>query len=760
MSIENPFDYFKDGSGSVFIDTRSEKTILKETLLDVSERESRVDAVERWIDGRGSGCCQFTSTLQVTDFLAKLAVSIGGESILDPVCGTGLLLAKVAASTGAKNICGVELNSEVSEIARLVIPECGKVFCNDALKAGGDVDPRYDLIVGEPPMGVKLDSSYEIPTSKKGITIFSDALVTWAVDRLASNGTAIFLLPVTFLTGQSVKMRDYLQSVGISVRACIHVPSGSLKATMVQSYVVVLDRVQREDTFIAQYSSDVGHQKEIIKNFENDGNAKRPAQGRMVKLVNFKGYNHYDAQERLKQLVPRMRLNEVSSDSLFKKIVRATKLDYEFVGSSNVLYLKLVGKVFASVNRSDMPDSLSNFMQLVVNEDVANAHFLAHYFNSDVGQTILWKTRTVGSAIPRISLASLKAEAFYLPDYDIQLKVLDSISRIKSLRAEINEIESDIWNAPAKIGVHAERIEVVNHKDSFDDWLETLPFPLASILWRYHAHSGSAREKSEILLHFFEALAEFFATINLSAIRTDQELWAEHSVVLNQALDKEHLSYDRATFGLWKCVNEFLSKRIRKLLDDDFERASMLYRIKNRDVLNMLLSKDLVRILQAANSIRNSHAHGGVASPREDASIHRNLEGLIADTRKFVGNNWKQYELVQPSDCRFSGGMLEYKVKRIMGTRTPFETVERRTIIGMEDERLHLLSPDGDRALELIPFIRVMPSPKAESNACYYYNRKQGDHQRYVSYHFESESEIEVAFVDTNEAIHALNGNV
>lgn len=760
MSFEDAISAFGGSFGEDVFGFKREETRLKEALLDISDRGTRVNAVEGWIRTQGPGYCQFASTLPVTAFLGRLATAIGGDSVLDPVCGTGLLLARVSESIEAKEICGIELNSEVSEVARRILPESGNVVCGDALKVGADIAPRYDLIVGEPPMGVKLQSPYSVPTSKKGIAIFSDALVAWAVDRLSRNGTAIFLMPVTFLTGQSVKMRDYLQSVGISVRACIHVPSGSLKATMVQSYVVVLDRVQRDETFIAQYSSDVGHQKEVIKNFENDGHAKRPAQGRMVKLGDFKGYNHYEAHERLKQLVPRMQLNEVSSETLFVDIIRAKKTSDEFIDSSNALYLRMAGRIFASVNRDEMPQSLNNFVQLIVNKDVANAHFLAHYFNSDVGRTILEGTRTTGSVAPMISLSNFKGEAFYIPDYEIQLKILDSVSQLESLRAEINEIESDIWNAPSKVDGHIERINRVNHEDSFDGWLETLPFPLASILWRYHAHSGSVREKSEILLHFFEALAEFFATIHLSAIRTDQEFWTEHSVVLNQALEKEHLSYNRATFGLWKCVNEFLSKRIRKLLDDDFERASMLYRIKNRDVLNMLLSKDLVRILQAANSIRNNHAHGGVASQREDASIHRNLEELITDTRKFTGNNWKQYELVQPSDCRFSGGMLEYKVKRIMGTRTPFETVERRTITGMEDERLHLLGPDGDRALELIPFIRVMPSPKTESNACYYYNRKQGDHQRYVSYHFESESEIEVAFVDTDEAIHALNGNV
>ena len=91
-----------------------------------------------------------------------------------------------------------------------------------------------------------------------------------------------------------------------------------------------------------------------------------------------------------------------------------------------------------------------------------------------------------------------------------------------------------------------------------------------------------------------------------------------------------------------------------------------------------------------------------------------------------------------------------------MGTRTPFATVERKTIEGMEDGALHLLDPDGERALKLLAFVRVMPSPKAEANACYFYSRKQATKQRFVSYHFEAEAEVEEFFADTVAALDGM----
>jgi hypothetical protein len=67
-----------------------------------------------------------------------------------------------------------------------------------------------------------------------------------------------------------------------------------------------------------------------------------------------------------------------------------------------------------------------------------------------------------------------------------------------------------------------------------------------------------------------------------------------------------------------------------------------------------------------------------------------------------------------------------------------------------------LLDPEGDRALKLLPFVRVMPSPKTEANACYFYNKRVTPNQRFVSYHFEADSEIEDIFEDTQIALDSL----
>lgn len=60
----------------------------------------------------------------------------------------------------------------------------------------------------------------------------------------------------------------------------------------------------------------------------------------------------------------------------------------------------------------------------------------------------------------------------------------------------------------------------LNQREGFESWLETLPFPLASILWRYEA-AGNAEQKIEHLFHAFEAVAQFLGTLIASAFHSN-----------------------------------------------------------------------------------------------------------------------------------------------------------------------------------------------------------------------------------------------
>lgn len=712
-----------------------------------------------WLATAGAGHArdeaEFLSTREIATFVARIAALEKSESILDPVCGSGLLLGLSADSSGASVVHGVDRNRQASELARLVLPDTAKLIVGDALDGALPLGSEYDLIVGEPPFNLTLTVPYSPPDAEEVFSDFSEALLCWCGSKLSERGRVIFLLSPLCLSIRTERVWRYLASNGIYRRAAIHVPSGQLKATLLESYIVMLDRQQRDKMFVAQFAGDEAHQQQVLANLKDHHRGTRPAQGRLVERAGFRGFKALDAKERLEETAKRAGLTPVRMKDLVVDHTVAKGPAQPFLDSTNDLYLPLTGRCNAVVQPEDLGSKVKT-ARLVINGELADARFLMASMNHEIGRLFL-ETATLPtlSGVRQISVDFLLEGTFYLPSLQEQKRALELMSRLRALRAELDQIESAVWTHPADIENEIRQIRQVNHEDSFENWLEALPFPLASILWRLRASNGPTKEKNEILLHFFEALAEFWATLYLSAAKSDQEFWADHVNALAQSIEREKLSFDRATFGLWKCVIEFFSKKFRKLLMDS-DRCTAMFRTSSREVLEMLFDRRLLTMLQAANSVRNDLAHGGVAGPRDIEMAHEQLDDLVQTCRSVVGTSWERYELVQPSECRFLGGVFNYKVRRLMGSRTPFASVGRQTIEAMEDNTLHLLDPDGDRSLKLLAFVRVMPSPKTEANACYFYNRKQADKQRFISYHFEAESEVEKFFADTQAALEGM----
>jgi hypothetical protein len=100
-------------------------------------------------------------------------------------------------------------------------------------------------------------------------------------------------------------------------------------------------------------------------------------------------------------------------------------------------------------------------------------------------------------------------------------------------------------------------------------WADTLPFPLASILWHYEGEPDEG-VKVDYLLKFFEALAQFAATALLSACVTDRVLLdANRSAWLAGERSPRPLDLRLATFGMWVELAERVATTLRALLEDE-----------------------------------------------------------------------------------------------------------------------------------------------------------------------------------------------
>lgn len=726
------------------------------TQTDIEITPALLDEVSKRFGSGFSG--SYLSSAGLSSFIAELAATKDPQTLLDPTCGSGLLLKTVADRVHAFSVHGIEISRTIVPIAERLLGNSASVFCGDALYSTLPVLDSYDLIISEPPLGLTSGRPLTLAGLDKDLRgDFSDLLICWMSTKLASHGMGIIIMPSSFIwSRRSGQAREAIEALGCAVTGCFQIPSGSLQGTTIEAYVVVIERGSQEDLFVGQYTKDVSHQRVLASNFAARKAGKSPAQGRLCSWEDFRGYSSVEASARIERLVRRVGFDPVPMSTLVIEATRPNKKSFERLEPQpNSVYLPLAGRGRSTTSQDSLSDRLKDYIQLQLDPQLADARFVAHLLNRELGQAIL-DTARAGTTIERVRPSDLLASTFYLPSLKIQTKVLASLDQLTGIRGEIDELEAAVWTDTRKIDQLSHQVETVNREDRFVDWIDTLPFPLGTILWRYKATEISVQGKVEILLHFFEALAEFIATVHLSAFSSDSEIWSEHSRELFNTLDEQHLSLERGTFGSWKCIAEYLGAKCRRLVSEAPDVAFFLYNTHNPATLRMLASSTLLSVLQHANSMRNDLRHGGAIGEQQAERVHSELTSLVQQCRSVMGRLWLDYELLQPGTARFSGGIAHYSARRLMGTRTPFETVECDSVDQMDDRFLYLFDPNGDRALRVLPFVRMMASPRTEQNACYFFNRVQDGQCRYVSYYFDTDSDLIDNGLDTMEAIAQL----
>lgn len=739
---------------------------LREALLNIEERPRRG--------------YEWQSHRVLVEFVSSIAASLEPtpKSILDPVCGYGMLLAASAQAAQAETVHGVELKADPLKFAAEVLDDSARLVHSDFLRADDHLLDKYDLIVAEPPYGARLseDQVAAIGTNAPRLSL-DNGLVLWAASRLTDNGSALLTVsPSFFFTTQSKQVREQLFKTGCQIAGAIHIPREITRPGTggLGGYLLLVQKGEQKELFVGQLSEDPEKRQQLRSNLLRRMPKGPPALGRLCSISEFIGFEALAARENLKRLAQTMSWAGHPATSVFAS---AERLGTDDDGPADVdaagLYLDLrTGKAFrwrdeaidSSAGRSPQDARLSNILHLKVDPELASADFMVHWFNDtrigslSVASVSARKTRLQ----PRELLAS--TSTIYLPPISDQALFAEGATYLWKLRAEIAELESQLWDGPEPVAEKVERIRSHNQEDRYEDWFETLPFPLARVLWTHHASNGSHRERFNTLLHYFEAAAAFLATVHLSAFMADDELWNEVGPELNQTLQQQNLSLNRASFGSWKLIFEFLSKRCEELMkeetaDGEQPHAQQLFRVSDVRSLRVLTDPRLRSILQQANKIRNDwHGHGGAMSETAAKDVHDILQSLVQQTREVFGRKWQAFELIQPGASIYSQDLFAVNSRRLMGVRcNPFERRTYESEDPLETGALYLFDSVSRRGLKLLPFVTVMPSPEQSADACYVLSRAgDGVNPRWVSYHFEAESQISIHVDGVSEALQRL----
>ncbi len=613
-----------------------------------------------------------------------------------------------------------------------------------------DVEGRFDVVLGAPPLNMKPVITLALDTGEGSDQVrirdhTSNLLVLKAASLISSEGTGFFIVPSTFTRRRVDSVFANLGRLRLHIDAVLGVPgAASMNGRSLPAYLLVVRREPPERLFVGELVADGQSRDTLLGNLKNRKSGRLPQLGLLVdpqtSLSLQALYLEQEVELHARRFgYPPAELADLATEMRF---LRPGKGEFEDV--PNAVYMPLAGRSPAVTAVADLASRPHDYVQVVLDPDRAEAGYVASFLNNSLGQKLREYWSACSSAA-RITRAQVESARVYLPDMQRQAEILEVQTSITTLMTQLQTYQAQLWNRPKTAAEVARAVNAMRRQEDLRTWIETLPFPLASILWAYRA-DNLPQNRRDHLLHFFEALSQFNATLLLSAYCSDRNFYAEQAENWLEKEPKYERWFARSTFGGWNRLCERLAKTTRTLLSNKETRNKCLeiFGHPEADFLDMLTSKKLYALLRAVEEKRNNwKGHSGIVSAETVQKQVRLLEEHLSEVREIIADRYDTSWVLSPGKCEFDAGIYRYDAKQIKGPTTPFVGTNVDVLVPMEASKLYMLHQNQHQPVQLLPFFRLMESPNTQQNACYFYNRLSGaEDVRWVSYHFSTEAEV------------------
>ena len=273
----------------------------------------------------------------------------------------------------------------------------------------------------------------------------------------------------------------------------------------------------------------------------------------------------------------------------------------------------------------------------------------------------------------------------------------------------------------------------MNDQDiGFKSWIDSLPFPIGSVLLLYYT-SGNKGEKINFLLSFFEAYAEFLCVILLSCISQDPKYLMSNKH--NWVTRKKWI--EKSDFGGWVRLLDGLRKFISQETKSEEKRKEKVYQIlgtKDDLFINFITNGQIIDILESANQKRNDwKAHEGLHD-QNDSRLNQ-LESLLNNFRNKVGYIFDEFKLIKPGKNIYRDGIYYFEeCLNLAGGTSPFKKINLNSEIALDNNKLYFQFENNLKPIKLLPFITY----DEHKEAIYFYSKITigGNEIRYITHHY------------------------
>jgi len=592
----------------------------------------------------------------------------------------------------------------------------------------------FDIILGFPPL---LDVRVEATMNSKGIRGNLNHLILLKTLNLLKESGKIFFIVTEefFIRSTKSPMINQIEEANVFLESALYLPPGTFSPwTNTGTYLVTLSKKRRDSLFIGELKEET--KETLFKNLADRTEGKTLKLGKLVQSNEFRSYNQIEKELEIARIVKRSNFQKVLAKDIFAEINNNFgRKPADVKHKEKAIYVPSLGLSDVVNKVEQMKNSPQSYLQVILKENT-NIACITNWFNSKLGK-IVRASLMSGAHIKRINKSTLLNATLYLPKNEYQEDINQMQRKLNDLEIELDEIESKIWNQPHRTHELMKRLNNINKEEGLQAWIETLPFPLASILYKYYATTNITTKK-EFLLHFFEAYSQFQIMIMLSVITAEGNNIDEKYIY---RIDTDRLKM--ATFGTWVVAGQNIAKKIRLFLNDNQRHCLKAFRHKRKDLIEKIVSKPIYNILETTLQYRNNwKGHGGVESESKAKERLDLLEIELQNIRKIIGDVFEDYNLIRPGEGYYSDGLFNWNCQLLKGSRTTFLEKELQFINPIDIKDLYLYEQGSNEALKLLPFVKMLAGPETKMDACYFYNRIDKEGVKMVSYYFDEDSEV------------------
>ena len=564
--------------------------------------------------------------------------------------------------------------------------------------------------------------------------------------KLKNGGKGFIVLNKDFLIKREKgSLLNELKKFELSVEAVFNLPDLEVQ----DAVLAVIKPGKAQKLFIGELT--LNSKDILLKNFKKCIEGKIPQYGAFTELESFFSFKSFFAQYESRELAK----NEGLKSLKLSEICEEINLPHEkgFIEKPNSIYLSIKDLTTDPTTLLEDLDDQKCYAQLVLDPKKALAEYVKRFFYTPLGQKVR-ESLSFESYTPEIYRKIIENTDFYIPTIDEQVEILSVDSKINDITTKANSIKSRLWKKPKNVGDLLKEIESMGNgrsEQNLEDWIESLPFPLASILWANITNPEYER-KVKYLLQFFEAFSEFQVALMLSGLSSDPDFFEMEIAYELEGHNKIRDWYLKPTFGNWTYVGRTLAYQIRRLLRHNNTRYECLKLFGNPDIefLEYLGDDELYKMLHEISNYRNQwEGHGPIVSENDYHNRHKILRTYLSKLYEKTVNLYENTFLILPIQSTFKDGVHNYTVQKFMSTRPPFKPLKVETTSLMDSNKVYLISQNQRTPIELLPFIYV------QNDSCYFYNDydEKNDSTRFVSYHYTGEPEIFLP----NDKVNALN---